>query len=123
MIAHSHYDVIVIGGGPAGSTASALLAEKGRKVLLLEKEAFPRYHVGESLMPYCWFTLERLGLLEEMKRIAFTNKYSVQFVTPDGRQSQPFYFFQHHDHPSSTTWQVERADFDMMLLGNARNKG
>ncbi|MDB6151672.1 MAG: glucose-inhibited division protein [Chthoniobacteraceae bacterium] len=123
MIAQSHFDVIVIGGGPAGSTAAALLAEKGHRVLLLEKEKFPRYHVGESLMPFCWFTLERLGVLEEMNRIAFTKKYSVQFVTPDGRQSQPFYFFEHSDHPSSTTWQVERADFDLMLLENARKKG
>lgn len=123
MIAHSHYDVIVIGGGPAGSTAAALLAQKGRKVLLLEKEKFPRYHVGESLMPYCWFTLDRLGVLTEMERIAYTKKYSVQFVTQDGRQSQPFYFFQHYEHPSSTTWQVERADFDFMLLENARRKG
>lgn len=123
MIAKSQYDAIVIGGGPAGSTAAALLAEKGRHVLLLEKEKFPRYHIGESLMPYCWFTLNRLGVLDELSRIAFTQKYSVQFVTQDGRQSQPFYFFQHYDHPSSTTWQVERADFDVMLLENARRKG
>lgn len=120
---NASYDVIVIGGGPAGATAAALLAEKGRSVLVLEKEKFPRYHVGESLMPYCWFTLNRLGLVEEMDRIAYIKKYSVQFVTPDGRQSQPFYFFQHYDHPSSITWQVERADFDLMLLNNARAKG
>lgn len=119
----SSYDALVIGGGPAGSTTAALLAAKGRKVLLLEKEKFPRYHIGESLMPYCWFTFERLGVLEEMERIAYVKKYSVQFVTPDGRQSQPFYFFQHYDHPSSTTWQVERSDFDHMLLENARSKG
>jgi len=117
------FDVIVIGAGPAGSTAAALLAEKGRRVLVLEKEKFPRYHIGESMMPFCWFTLERLGVLGEMERIAYTKKYSVQFVTPDGRQSQPFYFFQHSDHPSSTTWQVERSDFDMMLLDNAKAKG
>jgi flavin-dependent dehydrogenase len=116
-------DVIVIGAGPAGSTAAALLAEKGRKVLVLEKEKFPRYHVGESLMPFCWFTLDRLGVLGEMDRIAYTKKYSVQFVRQDGTQSQPFYFFEHYDHPSSTTWQVERADFDLMLLENARRKG
>ena len=116
-------DVIIIGGGPAGATAGALLAEKGRRVLILEKEKFPRYHIGESLMPFCWFTLNRLGLVAEMERIAYTKKYSVQFVTPDGRQSQPFYFFQHYDHPSAVTWQVERADFDLMLLENARAKG
>src|SRR5690348_3444692 len=81
------YDVIIIGAGPAGSTAAAVLAEKGRRVLVLEKEKFPRYHVGESLMPYCWFTLNRLGLVEQMDRIAYVKKYSVQFVTPDGRQS------------------------------------
>ncbi len=116
-------DVIIIGGGPAGAAAGALLAEKGRRVLILEKEKFPRYHIGESMMPFCWFTLNRLGLVGEMERIAYTKKYSMQFVTQDGRQSQPFYFFQHYDHPSSTTWQVERADFDLMLLNNARAKG
>ena len=117
------YDVIIIGAGPAGATAGALLAEKGRRVLILEKEKFPRYHIGESLMPYCWFSLNRLGLVEEMSRRAFTKKYSVQFVTPDGRQSQPFYFFQHYDHPSAVTWQIERSEFDQMMLDNARAKG
>lgn len=120
---HSHYDAIVIGGGPAGATAAALLAEKGRRVLVLEKDQFPRYKIGESLMPFCWYTLNRLGLVEEMNARAFTKKYSVQFVTSDGRQSQPFYFFQHYDHPSSTTWQIERSDFDQMMLENARSKG
>ena len=121
--ANSNYDALVIGAGPAGSTAAALLAERGRRVLVLEKEKFPRYHIGESLMPFCWFTLERLGVLGEMERIAYTKKHSVQFVTSDGRLSQPFYFFQHYDHPSATTWQVERAEFDVMLLDNARRKG
>ena len=123
MFAQKNYDVIVIGGGPAGATTAALLAEKGRKVLVLEKEKFPRYHVGESLMPFCWYTLERLGVLEEMKRFAFVEKQSVQFVTQDGTQSAPFYFFQHRDHPSSITWQVERSEFDLMLLNNARARG
>ncbi|NNM29768.1 MAG: FAD-dependent oxidoreductase [Akkermansiaceae bacterium] len=116
-------DVIVIGAGPAGSAAAALLAEKGRKVVVLEKEKFPRYHVGESLMPFCYFTLERLGLVEEMNRRAYQKKQSVQFVTQDGKVSQPFYFFQHLDHPAATTWQVERKDFDQMLMENARAKG
>ena len=116
-------DAIVIGAGPAGSTAAALLAKKGRDVLLIEKETFPRYHVGESLMPFCWFTLNRLGLAEKMDEIGFVQKQSVQFVTPDGRQSRPFYFHQHREHPSSITWQVERADFDQMLLEKAIANG
>lgn len=117
------WDVIVIGAGPAGSTTAALLAEKGRRVLVLEKEKFPRYHIGESMMPFCWFTLNRLGLAEKMDEIGFTQKLSVQFVATDGMVSRPFYFFQHYDHPSATTWQVERMVFDQMLLDKARERG
>ncbi len=116
-------DVIVIGGGPCGATASALLAEKGHRVILLEKAKFPRYHVGESLMPFCYFTLKRLGVLGEMEKHAFVKKHSVQFVSKDGKISDPFYFFQHLDHPAATTWQVERSVFDNMLLRNAEAKG
>lgn len=123
MPANTHYDVIIIGAGPAGTTAASILADKGRKVLVLEKEKFPRYHIGESLMPHCWFSLNRLGLVDEMNKRAFTKKYSVQFVTRDGRQSQPFYFFQHYDHPSAVTWQIERSEFDQMMADNARAKG
>ena len=118
-----HHDVLVIGGGPAGSTAAAILAEKGRDVLVLEREKFPRYSVGESLMPYCYFTLERLGVVERLKTSPFPKKYSVQFVSLSGEVSQPFYFFQHLKHEASTTWQVLRSEFDQMLLDNARSKG
>ena len=117
------YDAIVIGGGPAGSTVGALLAEKGREVVILEKSKFPRYHVGESLMPYCYFTFERLGIVDQLNERAYTQKHSVQFVTGDGKISAPFYFFQHLDHPAATTWQVKRSEFDELMLDNARAKG
>ena len=112
-------DVLVVGGGPAGATAAALLARRGWSVNLVEKSRHPRYHIGESLMPWCWFTLDRLGVLPQMEALGFTRKYSVQFVSQDGRQSKPFYFFQHYDHPSSTTWQVTRSEFDAMLVDRA----
>lgn len=118
-----NYDAIVVGAGPAGSTTGALLAEKGHDVLIVEKEKFPRYHVGESLMPFCYFPLERLGLVDTLMESANPRKYCVQFVRQDGFLSQPFYFFQHFDHPSSTTWQVWRSDFDKMILDKARENG
>jgi len=117
------YDAIVVGAGPAGSTTAALLAEKGRDVLVVEKEKFPRYHVGESLMPFCYFPLQRLGLVDTLMESANPRKYCVQFVREDGFLSQPFYFFQHFDHPSSTTWQVWRSEFDKMILDKARENG
>ncbi len=117
------YDAIVVGGGPAGSSTAALLAEKGHDVLIVEKEKFPRYHVGESLMPFCYFPLERLGLVDTLMESANPRKYCVQFVREDGFLSQPFYFFQHFDHPSSTTWQVWRSEFDKMIMDKAREHG
>ena len=117
------FDVIVIGAGPAGSTTAALLAEKGHRVLVLEKEKFPRYHVGESMMPFCWYTIDRLGLVGKMEEIGFQQKHSVQFVSTDGIISKPFYFFEHDEHPSAVTWQVERMEFDQMIVEKARENG
>jgi len=117
------FDVIIIGGGPAGSTAAAVLAEKGRRTLVLEREKFPRYHIGESLIPYTYFPLERIGMVEKLKASHFPKKYSVQFVGESGKVSAPFYFFEHFDHEASQSWQVLRSEFDQMLLDNAREKG
>ena len=119
----AHYDCIVIGGGPAGATAATVLAQHGRCVTILERDVFPRYHIGESLMPYTWFTFQRLGVLDWFEQAACPKKYSVQFVSTTGRVSQPFYFFETIKHPCSLTWQVLRSDFDRMLLDNARAKG
>jgi flavin-dependent dehydrogenase len=118
------YDVIVIGGGPAGSTAGTLVArEGGKRVLLLDRERFPRFRIGESLIPATYWTLRRLGMLERLGRSAFPRKHSVQFYTADGRSSRPFYFTHVDPHESSVTWQVDRATFDRMLLDNAAESG
>jgi flavin-dependent dehydrogenase len=120
---HNH-DVLIIGAGPAGSAAAAILAEYGHRVLMLEREKFPRYHIGESLLPFTFQPLQRLGLIDKMRRSAFVKKYSVQFVSPSGRASQPFYFFDRYDRETvAQTWQVLRSEFDQMLLDNAREKG
>src|SRR2546430_15406703 len=119
-----NYDVLIIGGGPAGSAAATVLSEHGRKVLLLEREKFPRYHIGESLLPFTFEPLQRLGLIEKMRQSAFTKKYSVQFISANGKASQPFYFFDRYDRETvAQTWQVLRSEFDLMVLENAREKG
>ena len=105
---HSSYDVIVIGGGPAGSTVSTILADGGLKVGLFERETFPRFHIGESLIPETYWVLKRIGMLEKMQKSAFVKKHSVQFVNDNGRLSEPFYFVDHTPHESSQTWQVKR---------------
>jgi flavin-dependent dehydrogenase len=121
---HDEFDAILIGGGPAGSCASAILAEYGHRVLVLEREKFPRYHIGESLIPFTFGPLERIGMIPKMKASHFVKKYSVTFVQPDGRRSQPFYFFARYDRETvAQTWQVLRSEFDQMLLDNAREKG
>ena len=117
------YEAIVVGGGPAGATAATVLAQHGHGVLLLERDDFPRYHIGESLMPYTWYTFERLGVLDWFKQAGCPTKHSVQFVSTSGRVSEPFYFFQTIKHPSAMTWQVVRSDFDQMMLSNAEANG
>src|SRR5262245_49276710 len=116
-------DVVVIGGGPAGSTASTLIAQKGYRVQLFERERFPRFHIGESLIPETYWVLRRLGMLEKMKKSHFVKKFSVQFVNADGKLSAPFYFWDNKPHECSQTWQVVRSEFDLLMLNNAREHG
>jgi flavin-dependent dehydrogenase len=115
--------VVVIGGGPAGATVSTLIAQQGYRVDLFERETYPRYHIGESLIPETYWVLQRLGMLEKMKASHFIRKYSVQFVTPSGKHSAPFYFHDNKPHECSQTWQVRRSEFDIMMLENAAEHG
>lgn len=117
------YEAIIIGGGPAGSAAAAILAEQGRRVVVLERERFPRYHIGESLIPFTNVPLRRLGLIPRLERSNFVRKFSVQFVQPNGRASQPFYFFTRYGADVAQTWQVVRSEFDQMLADHARARG
>ena len=123
MNIHQNYDIIVIGGGPAGSTVATLVAEQGYRVLLLEREAEPTFKIGESLIPATYWTFKRLGMLEKLRTSHFPQKYSVQFYSRSGKGSTPFYFFQTNPHESAVTWQVLRSEFDQMLLDNAIEKG
>ncbi|MEM9943131.1 MAG: NAD(P)/FAD-dependent oxidoreductase [Planctomycetota bacterium] len=123
MIANRSYDCIVIGAGPAGSTAAAIVAEQGLNTLLIERDKMPRFHVGESLMPEAYWIFERLGIVRDMSRIGFTKKNGVQFVNSGDKESRPFYFHEHDDRPSNMSWHVKRADFDKLLFETAFNRG
>lgn len=122
-VPETHTQVVVIGGGPSGATCSTLLAQHGLKVELFEREHFPRFHIGESLIPETYWVLQRLNMLDKMKASAFVKKHSVQFVSESGRVSEPFYFWDNKPHECSQTWQVLRSEFDTMMLNNAREHG
>jgi flavin-dependent dehydrogenase len=116
-------DVIVIGGGPAGSTAATLLARKGFAVTLLEREHFPRFQIGESLLPYNNDLLSRLGVTEQLAKGTFTPKYGAAFVTADGALGYTFRFRDNLPEAYHSSFQVKRAEFDDLLLRNAASSG
>ncbi|HEY5595064.1 MAG TPA: NAD(P)/FAD-dependent oxidoreductase, partial [Nitrospiria bacterium] len=118
------FNVIVMGGGPAGSTTATFLAQKGHKVLLLEKERFPRFHIGESLLPGLWEIWDALGITPELEAQGFVVKQGINFALfsapPDITLltgEYPKYF------PRPYSYHVERARFDEILLNHARRNG
>lgn len=123
MIANRSYDCVVIGAGPGGSSAAAIVAEQGLSTLLVERDKMPRFHVGESLMPEAYWIFERLGITHEMDRVGFTKKNGVQFVNASDKESRPFIFAEHDDRPSNMSWHVSRAEFDKLLFDTAFNRG
>ncbi len=116
------YDVIIIGGGPSGSTAASYLADKGYNVLLLEKEKFPREHVGESLIPASYDSLSKLGVLEELEKIS-PRKPGVNFIANDGRSQSLWCFKNVINDKSYLSFHVKRSEFDNLLLKNSVKKG
>jgi flavin-dependent dehydrogenase len=122
MTANGQHDVIVAGGGPAGSTAATWLARHGLDVLLLEREKFPREHVGESLLPFCYTLLDDLGVLPELKA-NFVRKPGVRFIDRDGNASTTWCFSHVIKDKTYLSFQVIRSEFDHILLKNAVRNG
>ncbi len=118
----SDYDVLVVGGGPAGSTVAALLAARGERVLLVEKDRHPRFHIGESLLPMNVPLLEKLGVKNEIDRIGMP-KYGVEFVSPTHNKAVTLDFAQGWDKRFFYSYQVRRSEFDHILLKNAAARG
>ena len=117
-----HCDVLVVGGGPAGATISALLAERGRDVVMMEKAHHPRFHIGESLLPANVQLLEKLGVRDQVERIGMP-KWGVEFVSPNHEHKAFVEFSEAWDKTMPYAWQVRRSDFDEILFRNAAAKG
>ena len=118
----SRCDVLVIGGGPAGATLSALLAERGCDIVMLEKARHPRFHIGESLLPLNMLLFEKLGVEDEIRRIGMP-KYGAEFVSPWHGKAVTFDFSDALDKSFPSAYQVRRSEFDHILFHNAIRKG
>ena len=117
------YDVAIIGGGPAGSTAAALLARAGRRVIVFEREKFPRFHIGESLLPFSMKAFTRLGLHEKFLRAGFMKKHGGEILGACSEPGTKFYFKDGYRSQTDHAYQVTRSDFDKLLLDHAAECG
>lgn len=115
-------DVLVLGGGPAGATIAALLAERGHRVIVIEKDRHPRFHIGESLLPHNLPLFDRLGVREEIERSSMT-KHGIEFVSAYHGKSVTYDFARALDRRFPYSFQVRRSNFDHVLLRNAAAKG
>ncbi|MGI8890176.1 MAG: NAD(P)/FAD-dependent oxidoreductase [Chthoniobacterales bacterium] len=117
------YDVAIIGGGPAGSTAATLLAQAGRRVLVCERERFPRFHIGESLLPMSMKTFTRLGVHEKFEQAGFVRKHGGEMASACSAEGVKFYFKDGYQCQTESSYQVPRAEFDQLLLDHAAENG
>lgn len=117
------YDTIIIGGGPGGTSAASYLARAGKKVLLLEKEVFPRFHIGESLLPYNLRIFREIGFMPTLEGAGFFPKFGAQFHLSNGTKRSDFVFREGRYTEETQAVQVERATFDHLLLKHARKCG
>ncbi|MBI2770951.1 MAG: tryptophan 7-halogenase [Burkholderiales bacterium] len=115
-------DVLIVGGGPAGSTIAALLAAQGRSVVLLEKARHPRFHIGESLLPANVELFERLGIRDQIDRIGMP-KWGIEFVSPEHSHCSYIEFADAWDKSMPSAWQVRRSELDELLFRNAAVRG